>query len=530
MGWGRSASAAGIVIRSREVELLALKGKMVASRVRVPIQGTEPADLVQALQRAVAEAGVPAARVPVAIPSQEVLFRFFTIPSVPKQECDAVVQFEARKYIPFKTELLIWDYRAVPALDGRRLEVIFAAIPRDVYKLIHEALAAAGIQPTLVEPRSLSLARLAQSVKGAPANEFICLVDVEQDAAHLAIVKNRLPYLTRDIEFAPAEGPEGAAPAGPPALADAGGAADPRAQRLLSELSVSMDFFLREHPSTAVSRALLFGDESLVGPWCGWLSDQLHRPVALGHELLAGRVDGELPLSFASAVGLLRAASEPASTTLDFLRRSQAKPAGAPKAERRAHLLAEALTWIRSPQAIAGACLLGGLLLAAWGGSRMLMSAERQRLDQVLRSAPAMGWGLNDMSQVDLVALNDRAWSRLQLLKRLAQERVRVAAKLDVLARSLPDGVWVTSLEFEDRLTQAAKSNPSLVISGSCYLGDTTRELMAIQDLERRIKESKVFAAGFARLQLERILEQADPATSKNYRSFQMQCSGTGRS
>ena len=45
--------------------------------------------------------------------------------------------------------------------------------------------------------------------------------------------------------------------------------------------------------------------------------------------------------------------------------------------------------------------------------------------------------------------MREAAQAQLSLVHRLVDERIRFAEKLDVLARSLPDGVWLTSLVFE---------------------------------------------------------------------------------
>ena len=196
-----STVSTGLVIRAQEVEVLSLRGKTVASRVCMPIEGREGSHIVQAIRKALAEASVETKRLAVSIPSREVLFRYFTIPQMPKQEWDAAVQFEARKYIPFKPETLVWDYRATASSSPDRLDVIFSAIPREAFSQVQELLTAADIQPTRIEPSSLSLARLLEPKKGTPSNEFVCLVDIEQDTAHLAIVKDRMPYLVRDISL-----------------------------------------------------------------------------------------------------------------------------------------------------------------------------------------------------------------------------------------------------------------------------------------------------------------------------------------
>ncbi len=523
---GRGVKA-GLVIRSQEVELLGMRGRTVTSRVRVPIEGAEPEHLAAAIRKALAAAAISPKRMAVSLPTQEVLFRYFTIPVVPKAECDAVVQFEARKYIPFKTELLIWDYRAAPAPDGKRLEIIFAAVPREIFQHVHDALAAAGVPPLLIEPRSLSLARLLPGAKGASADDFTCLVDVETDAAHLAIVKQRMPYLTRDIELLPPAQPDAAG--GEPAVVEPPAeAVDLRAQRLLSELSVSMDFFMREHPSTTISRILVFGDETVVAPWCPWLGDQLHRPVELGHGVLAGHVDRELPLSFASAVGLLQA--EPAGAPIDFLRRSLVQTGGArAAAPGAAGALGQLKAAVREPRMAVGAATLAGLMLAGWIAGRMMLGAEERRLAQLSAAAPSSHWGLAQAKQAELDALRQKAGAQLELLKRIMNRRLRVAPKLDALVRALPQGVWLTGLDFTDSLTMNPRSESSFLLQGACYLGDARYELTTLQNFESNLKQNAQFAEGFAAIRLQKMNAQDDPQQRYAYHTFELTCQA-GRS
>ena len=524
-----SKPTAGLVIRSKDVELLVMQGREVMSCLHVPIEGNEDADLIAAIQKAVATSGMRLDRLAVSLQSRDVLFRFFTMPMVPKAEWDTAVQFEARKYNPFKTESLIWDYRAKRSDAGNQLDVIFSAIPKENFQHLQGALAAAGVQPTLIEPHSLSLARLVESARGAPANEFTCVVDVESDAAHLAIVKRRIPYLTRDANLLSPSGlvarGEETAAARAPEGAGAVGMVDPKAQRLLSELNVSMSFFLREYPSTTIPRVLLCGDERLIGPWCRWLSDQLHCAVELGVSLVEQRVRGGLPLSFASAVGLLQGAREPSVASIDFRRRALAKAPSAQRSERGEGRLAELLAGLNTPHVMMGATVAMGFLAACWIATSMMLSNGRAELAQLVRSRPDVGWGLSKMTETELAPIQEKAKSQVALLGQIIDQRLSVTGKLDALARSLPNGVWLTELAFDNPLDLAGKSQPRLKVNGACFLGEAGRELTAIQKLEEEVKRNGAFFSGFTEARLDQIGagEQAEPQYS--YRTFQLNCS-----
>lgn len=535
-----SKMAAGLVVRDKEVELFAVQGKSVTARVRVPMDGNESHQLTHAIQKALSVSNLRTKRLAVSIPSQDVLFRFFTIPSVPKAELDAAVQFEARKYIPFKTELLIWDYRAIPSSVSGQLGVIFAAIPKELFNSLQEAFAAAGVQPTIIEPRSLSLARLVEGGKADTSNEFVCLVDVDDRAAHLAIVKDHLPYLTREVSFGSPQPSEptaellrtpvpSAVDASPPPMEPVSlmstpeGEVDPRSQRLLSELSVSINFFMREYPSTTIARVVLFGEEARIAPWCRRLSEHLHCSVDLGSLWLDQRVQGGLPLSFASAVGLLQGVSDPKSVSLDFLKRSLIKPAG----PQRSQVLAlpmvpkNILGMLKSPQATVCASMAAGLLAIFWFLGSLMVSVERRQMEQVAQSSADVGWGLKEMTQEELEALKQKSGEQLSLLKRIIDQRERVAAQLDVLVRSVPEGVWFTGIAFQEGIDGQKKR---LSVTGACFLPESGRQLTAIQKFEEQVKRNPIFAGGFRIAQVGQIKIRSEDPERPSYRTFQLNC------
>lgn len=503
-----SGPAAGLVIRANTVELLAVRGTHLVAQVRVPIQGTEDKHLSAAIRQAVERSGLKTNRLAVAIPTADVLVRFFFMPMLPRAERDTAIQFEARKYIPFKTESLVWAWQVVELKEAQKLEVAFTAIQRQTFQALKTVLAEAGVQPTRMEPRSLSLARLAALPKGkalaSHAKEFVCLVDVEPEQAHLVIARDGVPYLTRDVVLVEP--------------LKEGEAGDPKAQRVLSELRVSMDFFTREHPAATIPRVILVGDETLIGPWQPWLAEQLQCAVDVGRDLLRSRVEGELPLTFASAVGLVRAGHERIGRSLDFLKRSLSKPAGTSPAELQSALVKE----FKSAQSAALAGVVGGLLVLLYLFGAHQVAQEQRRLDTLIAARPTVGWGLEAFDQTALKPLQAQAKQQLDLLRGIVDERVGVVAKLDALARSLPDGMWITKLTFDETPDAAGKSQVSLKVSGACYLQQSGKELSAIQTFGERVKGIPAFFDGFAAATVEQIKEQSQQQYT--YRTFQLDC------
>jgi len=521
---------AALVIRSSAVELLVMRGSHVISQARIPVEGPERDHLVQAIRQAFAVASLKTDRVAVAIPTRDVLIRFFTMPLLPKTEWEAAIQFEARKYLPFKTDTLVWDYTASEVKSSNSLEVIFAAIQRAPFQELQALLADAGVKATCMEPRSQSLARLsAVHKKGsadAQANEYVCIVDIDPAAAHLVIARNGLPYLARDVEFGrhaePSEAQGGSAPV------------DPEAQRLFSELRVSLDFFTREHPTATISNVFLVGDEHVVGSWHQWLASQLGRPVEVGRALLDARSQGTLSLSFAAAIGLLRRSADRSSGAgLDLLKRAAAKPAAPVQQPTSSFSVAGVLQSFKSTRSLAVAGAAAALLfILAFVGSQQISSARRQ-LAQLIQSRPKVGWGLETVEADRLKPLQEEGTAQVGRLKSLVDRRVGVVAKLDALVRSLSDGMWLTGLSFEERPDpNTGKGQVTLRISGACYLEQPAKELSAIQDFEAKVRGNPALFDGFDTARVEQIREQSKDVdrTSYTYRTFQLNCASNRRS
>lgn len=545
--WLSPAPPLALVIRASSVELLSLAGETLASRVRVPIAGGEDAHLhlVEAIRTALEEAGLrQATRVAVCLPTHDALVRFFTMPVIPKSEWETAVQFEARKYIPFKIDGLIWDYKVLPATSAQQLEVVFAAVPRDAFTRVQRALADLGLQATLIEPRSLSLARLVSGSRDANGTQaFTCLVDVdpttgagggvEAETAHLAIVKDGLPYLAREIGMMSAKAPHAAAGAAQPSASGVPAGTGPEpidqpAQRLLSELSLSMDFFKREHPASSVGCVYLFGEESRIGPWCRGLSEQLRCPVELGSRFLDQRVYGNVPLAMGAAVGLLLATRRASSVALDFMKRSQAK---APSliGQLRAPAAHNALATVASPQAAALMIPAVLLLAAMWFAGTQQVALERRRLEAMVGAAPSLGDGLKAVSPAELQVLQEQASTVLSVLTQTIDARLRLVEKLDALARSVPDGVWFTRLAFSQasRVGVAAPAAFRLEVAGACFLPQRSHEEQGtILKFQEQLKANPAFFKGFTNARLDTIGEREHAVNTQRYtyRTFELRC------
>jgi len=156
-----------------------------------------------------------------------------------------------------------------------------------------------------------------------------------------------------------------------------------------------------------------------------------------------------------------------------------------------------------------------------------LAEAQRQ-LRQVTASVPQTGFGFETLPVTRLESLQTTTQAQLDLLTKVVQHQTSVAAKLSGLVQTLPEGVWITKLFYEQKLDTSGAVLPRLAINGSCYLGEATKELSAIQQFQDQVKRHAQLFEGFVSTQLDQINAAKDQQRPDyTVRTFQLNCSAS---
>ncbi|MBI3319086.1 MAG: pilus assembly protein PilM [Candidatus Omnitrophica bacterium] len=512
----------GLVLRPHAIEVVEVRqgfrGTTVTKHARVPLTATDDAAVIAAIRTAVETSRISTTRVAVTVPAQEVLLRSFRLPLIPKTEWNTAIQFEARKYIPFKTEELAWGFHAVEERSVKQLMVVFVGIRTESFERVQRVVAAAGLEATCLEAPWASLARLATAQQGVPDDQFLAVVEIEPSSmARIVIVKNQVPYLTRDVNLTSQE-----TPADQPSVEPKG------AEKLLSEIRLSFDFFTREHPSTSINQLLLFGNAATAAPYAAWLAQQLRCVVALGSLPLEGATDKPADLGLGLAVGLaLRELRPSEAIKLDFAQRA-AVPTTAPSTfldkilESSPVKIDPALVRaLLMPTLVSIGVAMAAVSAVAVHGHRQVLAAKEE-FERTVRSFSAVGYGLASKQEDELHALQQLADRQTAFLRNTIEQRVSVTEKLDALAKALPEGVWLDTVTYQNPLEGGASSASSLTLQGSCFLPEAGNEVATISDFIQRIKADRAFFKGFATTKLVGIATAQRSAYA--YRTFELNC------
>jgi len=130
------------------------------------------------IQKAMGQKGITSKRVNLSLPSQDLIFRSFTIPWMQPDEIKSVVDFEATKYIPVSLEDLSYSYHPVTYVDNgeKNIRVLFVAIRKDILERYTGILSHTGLQVDHIEPSSVSINRVLQKLGHASSQKSYAII------------------------------------------------------------------------------------------------------------------------------------------------------------------------------------------------------------------------------------------------------------------------------------------------------------------------------------------------------------------
>ncbi len=200
------------------------------------------------LQKNLRDLKVTATDVSLSLPSQDIIFRSFSIPWMTPSEIKSVVDFESRKYIPFKLADLTYTFHPIVMTNKQEksIRVLLTAIKSDVLDGYCRILENSGLHIKFIEPSPVSLLRVLVFKKLLPRNQRIVIVQSDDKEGKIIIIDQGIPQFIRDFQ-----------------LFSSGGESDSAAQtpdlfnvRLFNEIKISLDYYARQNPQEKVNAIL----------------------------------------------------------------------------------------------------------------------------------------------------------------------------------------------------------------------------------------------------------------------------------
>lgn len=156
----------------------------------------EDADgLGRLVRQQLADAGIASRRARIALPDEATVSRVLTLPVMPKRDLTRAMRYAAERHLPFPITRARWSWDVIES-DQDRLKVYLVGAWHDVVESYTELVRAAGLEPQIVEPRSLAVAR-------ALNQEEAILLDGTEQGLHLTLFVAGRPALIDDVAAGP---------------------------------------------------------------------------------------------------------------------------------------------------------------------------------------------------------------------------------------------------------------------------------------------------------------------------------------
>jgi type IV pilus assembly protein PilM len=118
----------------------------------------EPAALGEVVRQSLSIAGIDARRARMTIPDEATVSRQVTMPPMRRRDLARAMGFEAERLLPFPIERARWSWDVIERTPDK-VKIYLAAAWGDVVDHYIEVARCAGLQPEVLEPRSLAVAR-----------------------------------------------------------------------------------------------------------------------------------------------------------------------------------------------------------------------------------------------------------------------------------------------------------------------------------------------------------------------------------
>lgn len=232
--FGRRKTTLGLEVGSAWAKLVEVDHGGAQPEVVGVAAGRVPADAVvdgeiadpdlvtEAVRGLVVRAGASGAEVALAMGGHHVFVKKAEVERAKGAVLRSAVRELAERHIPFDLESVEVDYHVLgPAGTGDRVEVLLVAAKKDAVAAKVEAVAAAGLNPVLMDVETLALHNAFTCNYGRSGEGTVALVNIRCDSTTVNVLEGNAPLVTRDLPVG--VGPDSAMEEAAAKLADAVG-------------------------------------------------------------------------------------------------------------------------------------------------------------------------------------------------------------------------------------------------------------------------------------------------------------------
>ena len=160
----------------------------------------DPGIVAEAIQAALAAAGVTSKAVVTAVGGRDVIIKKIQIERVKEQQARELMRWEAEQHVPFDMESVELDFQILdPDADGLEMSVLLVAAKRELIESKVRMLTDAGLEPGVVDVEAFALHNAFELNHPDAMNGVVGLLNIGHDVTNINILDDGVPLLTRDL-------------------------------------------------------------------------------------------------------------------------------------------------------------------------------------------------------------------------------------------------------------------------------------------------------------------------------------------
>ncbi len=164
----------------------------------------DPKAMAKLIKACFAEGLISTRDVVVMVSGPQVFIRRITMPTMPQDELVEVIPYEAAKYISLPVERLTVDYMVVGEKETegvKEQDILLVTIPKDVIENEKSLVRAAGLKPVAVTVAPMVMWNAFQLSGQVPDGKIIAMLDIGFEKSTISLLNNGVLEFTRAINL-----------------------------------------------------------------------------------------------------------------------------------------------------------------------------------------------------------------------------------------------------------------------------------------------------------------------------------------
>lgn len=488
----------GIYFGPKTINIIEVRGKKIVNKAevlqstissgdleeKVPVEA-KTAAILSFLKDQIRKSNITAKDVTICLSGKDLIIRTFEMPMMPREELSSAINFEVKKYIPFKVEDLISDSQVQFDKKNHTNLVLFVGIKKETLEKYVSILNQIGIKVGAIEYPAFSITRcLKLSGSSDKGIVGILIMDLKgEDEVNFTISENGYPLFSRDIVLSDVHGyMEKVEEASIVKILE----------KLKTEIRVSLDYYHRKFPNKTAKKICIVSGPEFQAEVKLAMSE-----IGLSIQFidLSKYIDKTASYSLGVIKAYSAALSKTAKTKIKINLLSAKERARAPVKEKA--LQEELVSFfkdLRPDSRVIMLCLLIFAGVFGFGVYRINpLNEELNRIKDAQIKIPKIGL---DVSYKDLAVIDSENKKKLEALDSLIKKEVYFTDSLNAVPKAVSGGLWLTNLSFNKQQERDAH----IVLDGIVYLEDKDKEFEAVNEFRSNLADNPAFNKYFKKI------------------------------